>query len=312
MTSNERLAYVNGNFIIEAQASVSIRDKGLVYGDCVFDTARTFDGKIFRLDAHLDRLYRNLDYAQIDPGVDQAEMAAITEELVQRNLPILRSGEDYWVTQRVTSGAQQLDGELTEQGSTVVVDCIPLPLRARARLFENGIEAAVAERIRISPKALSANIKSNNYLNMMLAQREVQEKHPGAWALMCDENGDIAEGAGCNFFIVKNGEVYTPTSEYVLDGVSRQVIIELCEKLSIPIHQSRVTIDDALNADEGFFTSTSLCICPVRLINEQPIGKGIPGSVTAKLTQGFKDEVEFDFVQQYLDQLSDTEGSTGL
>ena len=320
-SSQHRIAYVNGEFVPESEASISIRDKGLVYGDCVFDTARTFAGEIFRLDAHLDRLYRNLGYAQIDPGIDQAEMARLTLEVVQRNLPVLRPGEDFWVTQRVTSGQQILDGDLDQRiGATLIIDCIPLPLRARARYFKDGIETVVAQRKRISPDALSANIKSNNYLNMMLAQREVQISHPNAWALMCDENGNIAEGAGCNFFVVLDGEVFTPTADYVLDGVSRQVVIDLCNRISIPVHETTISLDDAMDADEAFFTSTSLCICPVRQLNgkqlrasgEADSGEPFCQPVTRKITDAFKQEVGLDFVGQYLDHLSDSTVSTGL
>ena len=201
---SERLAWVNGEFVPESQAVVSIRDAGLVYGDSVFDTARTFNGRLFRLKEHMDRLFASLEKTLIDPGMTAEQMAAVTEKLVQRNLPMLRDGEDYWVTQRITTGQQKLDGEVpVRTGPTVAIDCIPVPLRARARLFKDGIKAVVAARRRISPDALSANIKSNNYLNMMLAQREVGVDHPGAWALMCDRNGNIAEGAGCNFFIVE-------------------------------------------------------------------------------------------------------------
>lgn len=295
--THSRLAYVNGEFLAESQATVSVRDKGLVYGDCVFDTARTFGGKLFRLDAHLDRLYRNLELARIEPGIKQAELAEITMELVERNLAYLRAGEDYWVTQRITAGQQQLDGEVSERsGPTVIVDCIPLPLRARAKYFANGIETVLADRPRVSPDALSANIKSNNYLNMMLAQREVQAEHPNAWALMCDENGNLAEGAGCNFFIVRDGVVKTPSAKYVLDGVSRQVVIEICQNSSVPFEECTLSMEDTLEADESFFTSTSLCICPVRSINGKQPGRIIPGPVTQLITDVFKQNVGFDFV----------------
>ena len=311
--NKERLAWVNGEFVPESRAVVSIRDAGLVYGDSVFDTARTFNGKLFRLKEHMDRLYRSLEKTLIDPGMTAEEMAAVTEELVQLNLPVLRPGEDYWVTQRVTTGQQKLDGETpVRSGATVAIDCIPVPLRARARLFKDGINAVVAERRRISEDALSANIKSNNYLNMMLAQREVGLHQPGAWALMCDRNGNIAEGAGCNFFIVENGRVITPKAKFVLEGISRQVVMEICERESIELEEADFDSDRAEAADEGFFTSTSLCICPVGRLNGRTFDQ-VPGPVTARITEAFKAEVDFDFVQQYLDFLSDDNaGSTGL
>jgi branched-chain amino acid aminotransferase len=174
INSNDRLAYINGRILPETEATVSIRDMGLVYGDSVFDTARTFNGKIFMLEAHVDRLFESLEYTRIDPGMDKPAYIEVTNDLVERNLPMLRDGEDYWVTIRITSGHQALDGEQSLQtGPTIAIDCIPIPLRARASFFVNGIEAVIAERRRIAPEALSPNAKTNNYLNMILAQKQV-------------------------------------------------------------------------------------------------------------------------------------------
>jgi branched-chain amino acid aminotransferase len=185
-------------------------------------------------------------------------------------------------------------------------------LRARARSYHDGIYAVVANRKRIAPQALSANVKSNNYLNMMLAQREVQADHPGAWALMCDANGNLAEGAGCNFFIVSNGEIVTPTDEFVLQGVSRQVVFEICDQAGITITRRAVTLEDALEADEAFFSSTSLCVCPVSRLNDHNYAAGNPGPVTDRIMKDFARMAEFDFVAQYLAFASQAEPSTGL
>ena len=309
----DRVAYLNGEFLPESQVGVSLRDKGLVYGDSVFDTARTFAGRLFRLDEHIQRLYRSLTMVQIDCGLTIEEMTEATLSLLEKNLPLLRDGEDYWVTQRVTSGLQQLDGELLDySGPTVIIDCIPIPLRARARSFRDGIDAAIPERKRIAPEALSPNIKSNNYLNLFLAQRELQKDYPGTWALMCDPNGNIAEGAGCNYFHLKDGVVYTPTDTYVLPGVSRQVVLEICSSLNIELVVGDITCQQALDADEAFFTSTSLCVCPLRSLNGQYYGDTIPGPITNKIMHGFCDVVEFDYVAQYLQFINESDGSTGL
>lgn len=314
MTSKSaRVAYINGRILPENEATVSIRDMGLVYGDSVFDTARTFNGKIFMLEAHIDRLFESLDYTRIDPRMDKPAYIQATNDLVERNLPMLRDGEDYWVTIRVTSGQQALDGETALQvGSTIIIDCIPIPLRSRASFFVRGIEAVVAERRRIAPEALSPNAKTNNYLNMMLAQREVAADHPGAWALMCDRDGNLAEGAGCNFFIVRDGVVYTPTAEFVLAGVSRQVTIELCDELGIPLRESSVSLEQALAADEAFFTSTSLCACPVASVNGSTYDTGIPGPVTQHIMDEFAARVGMDYVAQYRNFRSANTVGTGL
>jgi len=308
-----RLAYVNGAIVPEIDATISIRDMGLVYGDSVFDTARTFDGKLFRLEDHVDRLLDSLTYTRIDAGMTRQELIAATENLVEANLPMLREGEDYWVTIRVTSGIQSFDGEAAgNTGATVVIDCIPIPLRARAPYFKHGIDARLTERCRIAPEALSPNAKTSNYLNMILAQKEIATQYPGSWALMPDENGNIAEGAGCNFFVVKDGRVLTPTTEFVLAGVSRQVVIDICHNVEITLQEVDISLESAIAADEAFFTSTSLCACPVASLNGHAYTDGIPGPITKRIMDSFADTVGMDFVGQYLRFLQDGPASAGL
>lgn len=310
---SERVVYLNGAFVPEGAASISVRDRGLSYGDGVFDTARTFAGRLFRAEEHVRRLYESLAYVRIDPGLSAAEMLAATEELVARNLPALREGEDYWVTQRVTSGEAALDGEPAPTGgATVLIDCVPLPLRARARYFRDGIDAVVPARRRVPPEALSPNAKTLNYMNVALAQREVEALRPGAWALMCDRNGDLAEGPGSNLFVVKDGVVWTPPTDFILAGVSRQVVIELCARLGLPLREAAVPLHLAMTAEEAFFTSTSLCACPLRSLNGRPFPGGAPGPVTRRIMDAFVAEVRYDYVAQYLRFLGDGAARTGL
>lgn len=298
---SDRIAYLNGEFLPEGDAKVSIRDAGVVYGDGVFDTARTFDGKLFRMKEHVDRLFESLAYVRINPGMTKQEMLEATDRLVAENNKVLRKGEDWWVTIRVTSGQQSFDGEVpANTGATVMIDSVPLPLRARANYFRDGIKAVVPGRRRVAPDALSPNAKTNNYMNVMLAQREVAATSPGAWALMLDPNGDMAEGPGSNFFIVKNGVVHTPTKEFVLAGVSRAVVIELCAKLGIECREETVPLHAAMVADEAFFTSTSLCACPVSHLNGAAYPSAVPGPVTKRIMAGFADLVGYDYVGQYL------------
>lgn len=309
---NERVVYLNGEIVPESRAMISFRDTGFVYGDAVFDTARTFNGTPFRLKEHVDRLYETLAYVRIDPGLSKPEMLAKTEEVVAINAPLLGEHEDYWVTQRVSRGLSPVDGEPSvRDGATVLIECMPLPLKARARMFRDGIDAIVASMIRTPPSALSPNAKTNNYMNMMLAQREVGAYAPGSWAVMLDENGNLCEGAGCNLFLIKDGVVATPTTDYVLNGVTRQTVLELCRSNGIPVEERNVTLHHAAVADEAFFTSTSLCVCPLKSLN----GKDFPtvrGPVTQRISTLFSDLIGFDFQAQYLANLNDTETGTGF
>lgn len=309
----ERVVYINGRIMPESAGSLSFRDLGFIYGDAVFDTARTFGGRIFRLEQHVDRLFQSLRYARIDPGMTKADIIGATLQVVAANAPLLGESEDYWVTQRVSAGVKVVDGEEPSQhGATVVIECMPLPLRSRASFFRDGVPAQVAARRRIPAEALSPNVKSNNYLNMMIAQREVSALAPSAWALLCNADGDIAEGAGCNFFIVRDGVVLTPPTDFVLNGVSRGIALDLCASLGIPHEERSVPLQYAMTADEAFFTSTSLCICPTASLNGVDYPAGAPGPVTRRLMDAFRDLVEFDYESQYLAHLGNAPAGVGI
>lgn len=215
------------------------------------------------------------------------------------------------MTQRVTAGLQRLDDEPQPRaGATVTIDCTPLPLRARAQYFQTGIDAVLALRPKIAPEALSPRAKTNNYQNMTLAQREVEANHPGAWALMRDAEGNLAEGAGCNFFAVRDGVVHTPSDRYVLGGVSRAVVLEICTALNIPVQVGTVSGALAFAADEALFTSTSLCLCPLRSLGGHVFSQDRP--VTRRIAEAFKRDVGFDYEAQYMAFASKVAGETGL
>ncbi|MEO1191593.1 MAG: aminotransferase class IV [Pseudomonadota bacterium] len=309
----ELLAHVNGDLVPQREATISIHDRGFIYGDGVFDTLRTFDGKLYRLEEHVDRLIDSLTYARIDSGLTRDQWMQATEALVTANADKRPEGEDFWVTQRVTTGRHSFyDASVPDSGPTIIIDCVLLPLRARAPFFKDGVDMVVANRRRIPPEALSPNAKTLNYLNMMIAQREVAATSPGAWALMCDAKGNLAEGAGCNVFFVKDRVVYTPTSEYVLAGISRQVVIELCQRLGLELREEDVSRYRGATADEAFLTSTSLCAVPVASLDGQTFRHGQPGPVTKQIMEAFAEEVDFDYVGQYLRFLSNAPATSGL
>lgn len=303
--ANERVAYFNGRIVPESQVLVSFHDRGFKFGDAGFDTTRTFGHRIFKLKEHVERLYRTLRYLRIDPGLFPAQTIEITEEVVRRNLHLINADEDYWVSQRVSRGSDVIGGELSEHTApTVIVECTPLPLKARAPLFRDGIKVVVPPVRRISPDALSPRAKSQNYLNLIVGDLEVKGVDSEAWAILLDANGNLSEGVGCNFFTVENGTVMTPKSRFVLPGISRQTVIELAHKNDIPIVEKDIDLFDAYNADEMFLTSTSLCICGVRSLDGVEIGGGrIPGSVTKVLMDAYVELVGYDFVAQYLKHL---------
>ena len=302
---NERVAWFNGKFVRESEVVIPFRDQGFLRGDAVFDMTRSFNGKAFRIEEHVTRLYRSLRYLDIDPGLAPAEMAAVSEEVLARNRHLLGPGEDYWLAQRISRGVSRVPGDNWDHyGPNVIVDCVPLPLRERAKHFCDGIDVVTPSLRRTPPDSLSPRAKMHQYLNLVLADREVKSQNPDAWAVLLDVNGNLAEGQGSNIFLVRDGRLTTPRERFVLPGVSRQATIDLACQLGIAFAEQDLDLFDAYTADECFLTSTSLCICGVRSLNGRTFGAGrVPGPITQRLTDAYKEMVGCDFVAQYLARL---------
>ncbi len=301
--TNERVAYHNGEIKPESRVLVSFRDRGFKFGEAVFDTARTVRHQPFKLVEHVDRLYRSMRYLRIGAGLSRDEMVSISEEVLERNLHLIAPDEDYWLFQRVTPGsADSFLGEAAAE-PTVIVECTPLPLKARAPLFRDGVRVQVPAIRRTPPDAVSPRAKTQNYINLQLADQEVRTQDPGAWAVLLDHDGNIAEGLGSNVFFVRDSALLTPRERFVLPGISRETVIDLAGEEGIDVHETDLDLFDAFTCDECFLTSTSLCMVPVSTINGRPIGGGVPGPITARLIEAYKRLLDFDFVAQYTDKL---------
>lgn len=299
MTTKERVAWVNGKTVAESQATISINDVGFLYGDAVFDTTRTFDKRIFKLKGHLNRFYESLNYMRIDPGMSKEKMAETTMDILNANLPLLGPNEDYWVSQRVSRGLRT-DSTSTP---TIVIECFPLPLKERAKSFRDGLQIVIPSIRRTPPESMSPRAKVHNYINMIQGDLEVRSQNPEALAILLDTNGNIAEGMGSNFFIVKDGVLSTPRDQFILGGISRETTIELAHELNMEVRKEDIDLFDAYNADEAFVTSTSYCICPVSTFNGMKIGSGKAGPITDRLQKAYSGLVDMDFVAQYLAHL---------
>lgn len=300
--AQERVVYINGEIVPESEGKVSFRDQGFVTGDAVFDATRTFGGEIFKLRGHLDRLYDSLKYMRLDPGIPKNQMAELTMQVLAANQPLLGADDDYWVIQRISRGVPMGGGKYKP---TVVIECNPLPFAARARYYRDGLNVVIPSIRRTPPECMSPRVKVHNYINLILADQEAKAQNPDAFSILLDINGNMAEGLGSNFFIVKDGMVVTPKEQYVLAGISRETVIELAQGLNTEVQEADIDLYDVYTADEAFVTSTSFCICSVSSVNGSPIGDGsIPGPVTDCLQKAYSDLVGIDVVGQYLKRLS--------
>ena len=273
MAQDGNIVFFNGELKPENQVGIPIRDLGFIYGDAAFDATRTFNGRPFRLRNHVQRLYNSLRYLRIDPGIDAEEMERWSLEVVNHNYPLLPANQDMWVMQRVTRGVEA--AELGEsQHPTVLIETHAIPFARRATLYRDGIRMLTPSVPRVPPRFMSPRAKTHNYLNMVLGDLEAQGTDPGSWAVLLDEAGNLTEGRGSNIFLVKDGVVATPQGQFVLEGVTRGVVLELAGGLDFPTEERDLDLYDAYTADEAFLTSTSLCICPISSVNGAPVGDG--------------------------------------
>jgi branched-chain amino acid aminotransferase len=305
MEQNERTVYFNGQYILESEAKIHFRDRSFKYGDGIFDMTRTFGHKIFKISEHIDRLYESLNYLDISISLSKEEMVSISKKVLEFNLPLIDEKSDYWVGQRISRGVDKVGGEQwdIDGGPTVIVECAPLPLKPRASLYETGIKFWTPSVRRTPFQSMSPRAKTHNYINLILGDNEVKHIDSEGWAILLDLNGNLTEGMGSNIFTVKNNTIFTPKSQNVLGGISRETVIDLADNIGMPVIEKDIEVFEAINSDEIFLTSTSLCICPVSLFNGKKIGGNIFGPITLKLIDAYKDFVYFDFVNQYLNHL---------
>ncbi len=276
--------YIAGKLYDKEDAKISVYDHGLLYGDGVFEGMRVYSGKVFRLQQHLDRLWDSAQAICLEIPITQAEMTTAVNDTVKAN-----NITDGYVRLVVTRGAGTLGldpNKCSDPQVIVIADRITL---YPDEFYANGLEIVTASTIRNHPAALNPRIKSLNYLNNILAKIEGL-KAGCVEALMLNHKGEVAECTGDNIFLVRDGELVTPPIDAgILEGITRDAVIELAEQAGITVHESAITRHDVYTADECFVTGSAAEVVPVVRVDSRKIGDGKPGPVTRDLTRRFRD-----------------------
>ncbi len=294
-----RQVYLSGRLVPEADAKVSIFDSAVMLGDCVTESTRTFRHQPFRLDDHISRLYRSLKVARIDAGHPPAEMKHITLDVLEANKPAMGPDDDCWIVHNISRGILR-PGPSSSQANpaTIMIFTSHLDLRGWAKYYTTGCHAVTSISRIIPAQSLDARIKNRSRLSYTIADAEARMVDPEAQCVILDTDGYVAENKGGNIFVVSDGKLRTPTTENCLDGVSRQMALELARQLGIPTQESRLQMYDLYTADEMFFTSTPYCIMPASRINGLPVGDQRVGPVTRQLLDAWSNYVGVDIVAQ--------------
>jgi branched-chain amino acid aminotransferase len=274
--------YISGKYYDKENAKVSVYDHGFLYGDGVFEGMRSYGGKVFRLKQHLDRLWASAKAIWLKiPMTPEALAAAVNETLATNGIT------DGYIRLVVTRGAGALGldpNRCSDPQVIIIADHIQLYPK---EMYEKGLEIITASTIRNHSAALSPRIKSLNYLNNIMAK--IEGLQAGCVeALMLNAKGEVAECTGDNIFIVRGGRLLTPPIDAgILEGITRDAVIELAEAAGIPVQQIPLTRYDIFIADECFLTGSAAEIIPVVKLDSRVIGDGKPGPVTRRLTERF-------------------------
>ena len=278
------LVYINGELVPKEQATVSVLDHGLLYGDGVFEGIRVYNGRVFRLREHIDRLYNSAKGIALDMPVTKEEMMAAVKETVEAN-----EGRYPYIRLVVTRGVGTLglDPNKCAQPQVIIIyDDIAL---YPPELYETGLEVVTASTRQSHPQALNPRIKSLNYLNNIMAKME-SIRAGVAEAIMLNQDGLICECTGDNIFIVKQGAVHTPPASVgILRGITRGIIFEIGAEIGVSVQEQNLSLFDVYAADECFLTGTAAEIISVVKVDGRPIGDGKAGPVTRKLLARFRE-----------------------
>ena len=290
--------WLNGEYFPRSEAKISMLDRGFRLGDVVFDTSRTFDGKVFRLRDHLDRLYRSLQYVRIDPGLTIDELEQATLQVVEHNeAQRSASGDDYMITQIITRGEGGSRGASVARANVSVwID--PIDFARYAPLFDAGAHAVITKTRSYSPEQVDPKVKHYSRLNFVMADLEADDVDPDSFPLLLDVDGNVSESIGANFMIVTDGVLKTAGDRSVLQGVSRMTLLELAEQLDIPIKETDLQPYEVYTADEAFLCSTPYSLLPVGRVDSRQVGSEVPGPITQQLLAAWSEKVGMDIVDQ--------------
>lgn len=274
--------YMNDRLVDKSDAKISVFDHGLLYGDGVFEGIRLYNGCVFKLDEHLERLEYSAKAIMLDLPWSRKELSDAVCETCRAN-----DLEDGYIRLVITRGLGSLGLSIkncNDPQLIVIADKIQLYPK---ELYENGLKIITVPTRRCNPAALPPTVKSLNYLNNILAKIEAQ--HSGYHeAIMLNDQGYIAECTGDNVFLVHRGEIITPSaSAGALKGITRDTVLKLAGEMNIPLREANITRYDAWVADEVFLTGTAAEIIPIIEIDARTIGSGKPGAITGEFSKRF-------------------------
>jgi len=279
-----KLVYLDGRFVPESEATVSIFDRGFLYGDGVFETMRSYGGRIFRLDRHIERLRQSADIIglRLRHGPDQ--LADICSQLIERN-----GVEDAILRISVTRGCSQGGIGAAQAAEPGVVAFLRPPMPLPAEAYADGVSARLVSIRRTPSTTLDSRVKSMNFLNNILARTEAESA--GAYeAIMLNHSGYVSEASTANIFFAAQDRLMTPGLDCdILPGITRSVVLELAAAMGINCEEKNIEPSEMDGFEECFLTNSGVELLPVTRIDDQPVGNGRPGTLYRRLHRAYRE-----------------------
>ncbi|MFN2509284.1 MAG: branched-chain-amino-acid transaminase [Chthoniobacterales bacterium] len=282
--AKESIIYIDGDFLSEAEAKISVFDHGLLYGDGIFEGIRFYNGRVFRLEEHLDRLWDSARSICLEIPMSRAEMSEALLETIRQNG--LRDG---YIRQIVTRGVGNLGLNPTQCKRPSVIIIVATIALYPEEVYRNGLTVVTCATRRSGAATLNPAVKSLNYLNNVMARIEANLASADE-ALMLNDAGNVAECTADNVFIIKKGQIFTPPiTAGALRGITRAVVFEIAAELGLKLTETDITRHDVFVADECFLTGTAAEIIPVIKADGRVIGTGKPGAISARMIARFRE-----------------------
>jgi len=279
----EPLVYINGEFVPKSKAAISVFDHGLLYGDGVFEGIRAYNGYVFRLNEHLDRLYASAHSLMIKIPLSREEMKRAVIDTLKKN-----KMKDAYIRLVVTRGTGDLGVDPRKCSKPTVFIIVGTISVIPKEVAERGIRTIITWVRRDPVDGTSHEVKSLNYLNSILAKIEANNVGVDE-AIILSTQGYLCEGTAENIFVVKGGEIWTPPAYTgALPGITQSVVFEIVKRIGLKIEERLITAHELFNANEVFFTGTGAEIVPVTEVNGRAIGSGKPGAITARIRKEFQ------------------------
>tara|TARA_B100000989_G_scaffold298747_1_gene289579 strand:- start:11674 stop:12654 length:981 start_codon:yes stop_codon:yes gene_type:complete len=298
-----RKVFLNGKFVDESEAKISIYDSALMFGDMVFEMTRSFNKRQFKLREHIDRLYRGLKILRIPIKYSVDELIEICNDVQKTNEEFFKETDEHRLLINISRGPLGIYHRIFEKvETTVVVADFPLKWTVSGMdellIPEEGINAVITSQRAIPAELMEPKIKNRSRLFYQMANIEASQfAGKNNWAVLLDTDGFLTEGTGDNIFLVKNNIIYTPEPRNILVGISRNYIFELAEQLNLKVIEKNLETYDAYDCDEFFMTATPFCILPVFKFNNIQISNKI-GKITQALHDKWSENVNLDIWSQ--------------